>query len=115
MQKRRVEITPAFEDAYLTLSPQLQERVVAALSNFSEMTADNALRPELKNGFDNVWSIRISKGYRAFYRKLRDKDGAIFYMFHVGPHDDYKLLKRLAVKVEFKKMAEKKYENNIIR
>lgn len=115
MPKRRVEITPAFEDAYLALSPQLQDRVVAALSSFSEMTADNSLRPELKNGFDNVWSIRVSKGYRAFYKKLRDKEGAIFYMFHVGPHDDYKSLKRLTVKLEFKKMVDKHYDSDILR
>lgn len=99
MQTRRVEILPSFQQAYDTLEPDLQQRVQEALVHFSERSADNALRPELKNGFDNVWSIRIGSRYRAFYKKLRDADGAIFCMFHVGHHDDYRQLKKLASRV----------------
>jgi len=99
MQPRRVEILPSFEEAYQSLPPDIQERVQDALAHFSDRSADNSLRPELKNGFDNVWSIRISKGYRAFYKKLRDSEGAIYGMFHVGHHDDYRALKKLSSKV----------------
>lgn len=99
MTPRRVEILPSFEEAFVGLSPDIQRRVEDVLIQFSERTADNALRPELKNGFDNVWSIRVTKGYRAFYRKLRDREGAVFCMFHVGHHDDYRVLKRLAARV----------------
>lgn len=81
------------------LAPDLGLRVAEALVHFTERSADNALRPELKNGFDNVWSIRISKGYRAFYKKVRDSEGAIYLMFHVGHHDDYRALKKLASRV----------------
>ncbi len=99
MQARRVEILPSFEAAYDALAPDIQERTRDALVHFAERSADNSLRPELKNGFDNVWSIRITKGYRAFYKKLRDSEGAIFCMFHVGHHDDYRALKKLAARV----------------
>lgn len=99
MQPRRIEILPSFETAYDALAPDLQQRVQDVLVQFSERTADNALRPELKNGFDNVWSIRVTSRYRAFYKKLRDSEGAIFCMFHVGHHDDYRVLKKLASRV----------------
>ena len=99
MQPRRIEILPSFEAAYDALPPDLQQRVQEVLVQFSERTADNALRPELKNGFDNVWSIRVTSRYRAFYKKLRDSEGAIFCMFHVGHHDDYRVLKKLATRV----------------
>jgi len=99
MVPRRVELLPSFEVAFESLAPDIQARVVDVLGQFSERTSDNALRPELKNGFENVWSIRVSKGYRAFYKKLRDADGAIFCMFHVGHHDDYRVLKRLAARI----------------
>ena len=99
MQARRIEILPSFLQAYDTLAPDLQQRVEEALVQFSERSADNALRPELKNGFENVWSIRVGSRYRAFYKKLRDSEGAIFCMFHVGHHDDYRQLKKLAGRV----------------
>ncbi|MFA7279368.1 MAG: hypothetical protein WC100_04685 [Sterolibacterium sp.] len=99
MESRRIEILPSFQQAYDTLAPDLQQRVEEALVHFSERSADNALRPELKNGFENVWSIRIGSRYRAFYKKLRDSDGAIFCMFHIGHHDDYRQLKKLSSRV----------------
>jgi len=99
MQARRLEILPSFEAAVEDLAPDVRLRVAEALMHFTDHSADNSLRPELKNGFDNVWSIRITKGYRAFYKKLRDSEGAIYLMFHVGHHDDYRALKKLASRV----------------
>jgi mRNA-degrading endonuclease RelE of RelBE toxin-antitoxin system len=113
MNHRRVEILPSFEDAYLSLSYDLQQKIQETLVQFSEKTADNSLRPELKNGLQNVWSIRIKKGYRAFYKKLRDKDGAIFCFFHVGHHDDYRLLKRLSVRVLTTNITENSKESSL--
>ena len=52
------------------------------------------MRPEQKNGFDNVWSFRVGRGYRVFYSKERDSEGAIFRLFHVGHHDDYRVIKK---------------------
>jgi mRNA-degrading endonuclease RelE of RelBE toxin-antitoxin system len=99
MQPRRVEILPSFTSAYDELAPEIQQRVRETLAHFSERTADNSLRPEMKNGLDNVWGVRVTKGYRAFYKKLRDKEGAIYCMFHVGHHDDYRVLKNLSSRV----------------
>jgi|GEM_PF-3431781 len=99
MQPRRLEILPSFEHSYEELPQDVQKRTQDVLVLFSERTADNALRPELKNGFDNVWSIRVTKGYRAFYKKLRDSEGAIYCLFHVGHHDDYRILNKLASRV----------------
>lgn len=99
LQPRSLEILPSFEEALGALPTDIQLRTREALVHFSERSAENALRPELKHGFDNVWSIRISKGYRAFYKKIRDSEGAIFCMFHVGDHDDYRALKRLSSRI----------------
>lgn len=99
MQPRRVEILPSFEAAYDALPPDLQERVRETLVQFADRSADNALRPEMKNGLENVWGYRITNRYRAFYKKLRDSEGAIYCMFHVGHHDDYRVLKTLANRV----------------
>lgn len=99
MQPRRLEILPSFEQSYVALPKEVQDRTLDVLAQFSERTADNALRPELKNGFDNVWSIRITRGYRAFYKKMRDSEGAIFCMFHIGHHDDYRILNKLASRI----------------
>lgn len=99
MQPRRVELMPSFDEAFDDMPGDIQQKTVEALEHFADRSADNALRPELKNGFDNVWSIRVSKGYRAFYKKLRDSEGAIFCMFHVGHHDDYRILNSLASRV----------------
>lgn len=99
MQPRRIEILPSFEQSYGELPQDVQKRTQDVLALFSERTADNALRPELKNGFDNVWSLRVTKGYRAFYKKLRDSEGAIYCLFHVGHHDDYRILNKLASRV----------------
>lgn len=112
MTPRRVELLPSFEVAFESLSPEIQARVADVLAQFSERTADNALRPELKNGFDNVWSIRVTKGYRAFYKKLRDAEGAIFCMFHVGHHDDYRVLKRLAARISLSAVGGQDGRNN---
>lgn len=90
---------PSFEEAYKGLPADIQQRVADALVHFSERSAENSLRPEQKHGFDNVWSIRITKGYRAFYQKIRDPDGAIFCMFHVGHHDDYRALKKIISRI----------------
>lgn len=99
MQPRKLEVLPSFEQSYGELPLDVQKRTQDALALFTERTADNALRPELKHGFDNVWSIRITKGYRAFYKKLRDSEGAIYCLFHVGHHDDYRILNKLASRV----------------
>lgn len=99
MQPRRLEILPSFEQSYSELPLDIQKRTQDVLALFTERTADNALRPELKNGFDNVWSIRVTKGHRAFYKKLRDSEGAIYCLFHVGHHDDYRILNKLASRV----------------
>ena len=57
MSHRRLELLPSFEHAYVGLSIDIQKRVEEALVQFSEREADNSLRPELKNGFNIVWSI----------------------------------------------------------
>lgn len=93
MQQRRVEILPSFTAALRELAPDIQRRTEDVVVHFVERTAENALRPELKNGFDGVWTFRITNRYRAFYLKDRDPEGAIFRLFHVGHHDDYRVIK----------------------
>lgn len=90
---------PSFAAACESLDPKIQEQVVKALAYFSDHTADNSLRIQMKHGLENVWGFRVTKGYRVFYKKLRDKDGAVYCLFHVGHHDDYRALKTLSSRV----------------
>lgn len=114
MQSRRIELLPSFSEAYETLPQDVQLKAQEALAHFSDRTADNALRPELKNGFDNVWSIRITKGYRAFYKKVRDSEGAIYCIFHIGHHDDYRVLKRLSTRISITITPSKRPQEKLV-
>ena len=94
MTPRRIELLPSFQEAYASLPVRMKERVEAAIAHFVERDAENSLRPELKHGFEGIWSFRINQGYRVFYAKERDEEGTVFRLFHVGHHDDYRSLKR---------------------
>lgn len=85
---------PSFLEALEELPADLQEKVTNAVAHFVDRTAENSLRPEQKNGFDNVWSFRVGGRYRVFYSKERDSEGAIFRLFHIGHHDDYRIIKK---------------------
>lgn len=94
MNNRRIKILDDFMLCLRDLPDDIVQGTKVALKQYIERSAENSLRPEYKNGLD-VWAIRITKGYRAFFMRHKDDNGRIDVFFHVGPHDDYRSVKRL--------------------
>ena len=78
--------TPNFWEAYAALSPEMKEQARKAYRLWKE----NPLHPSLhfKKVGKNLWSARITEGYRA----LALKKGDDYYWFWIGSHDDYDAL-----------------------
>ena len=78
--------TAEFWKAYAELSPEIQEQAQKAYRLWQE----NLLHPSLhfKKVGNNLWSARISGGYRA----LALKKGDDYYWIWIGDHDKYESL-----------------------
>jgi hypothetical protein len=78
--------TPNFWEAYAALSPEIKEQARKAYQLWKE----NPLHPSLhfKKVGKNLWSARITEGYRA----LALKKGDDYYWFWIGSHHDYDAL-----------------------
>jgi len=94
MRPRRVKTAPGFDGALRRLSPELRDQTIEAVRHFIARTAENALRPERKQGLQDVWAFRVTRGVRVFYVQRRDANGTYSELFHVGPHDDYRTISR---------------------
>lgn len=94
MKPRRVSFTEQFNRAFQELAPELQLQVRAAVQNFRSRTAENSLRPERKSGLRGIWAFRVTGGVRVFYTQEKDEQGTYSLLFHVGPHDDYRVVER---------------------
>ncbi|MFN5514778.1 MAG: type II toxin-antitoxin system RelE family toxin [Cyanobacteriota bacterium] len=75
--------TPDFWRTYRALSSDIQERAQRAY----QLWQSNPSHPSLhfKKVGKNLWSIRVTSGYRA----LALKKGDDYYWFWIGSHDDY--------------------------
>jgi hypothetical protein len=78
--------TADFWEAYAKLSPEMQEQAQKAYQLWQE----NSLHPSLhfKKVGKNLWSVRISGGYRA----LALKKGDDYYWIWIGNHKEYENL-----------------------
>lgn len=78
--------TPNFWEAYAALSPEMKEQTRKAYRLWKE----NPLHPSLhfKKVGKNLWSARITEGYRA----LALKKGDDYYWFWLGSHNNYEAL-----------------------
>ncbi len=75
--------TADFWKAYAKLSPDIKEQARKAYKLWKE----NSLHPSLhfKKVSKNLWSARVSGGYRA----LALKKGDDYYWIWIGDHDEY--------------------------
>ncbi|MEH2032911.1 MAG: hypothetical protein V7K67_25340 [Nostoc sp.] len=75
--------TADFWKAYAELSPEMQEQARKAYQLWQE----NSLHPSLhfKKVGKNLWSARVSGGYRT----LALKKGDDYYWIWIGDHDEY--------------------------
>jgi mRNA-degrading endonuclease RelE of RelBE toxin-antitoxin system len=94
MHPRRVRFTAAFHRAYRKLSDEERRAVDVAVKAFIDRSRENALRPERKAGLRGMWAFRVDLGLRVFYTQERDAEGRISELFHVGRHDDYRIIAR---------------------
>ncbi|NER46155.1 MAG: hypothetical protein F6J92_05585 [Symploca sp. SIO1A3] len=78
--------TADFWKTYAQLTPEVKEQAQKAY----QLWRDNPLYPSLhfKKVGKNLWSVRVSGGYRA----LALKKGDDYYWFWIGPHDQYDAL-----------------------
>lgn len=78
--------TPDFWEAYAQLPDKIKEQARKAYQLWQE----NQFHPSLhfKKVGKNLWSARISSGYRA----LALKKGDDYYWFWIGSHDKYDTL-----------------------
>ncbi len=89
MQARRIKIEKSFVSSLKKVPQQVRQKVDDCLKHFIDRDAEHSLRPEPKSGFKNVWTIRLTRGYRAFYSQETDEQGTYSSFFFVGDHDSY--------------------------
>ena|SRR5271155_3097300 len=94
MKPRRVKTAPGFEKALRDLTPNLRVETIEAVRRFITRTAERSLQPERKAGLQGIWAFRVSSGVRVFYVQKKDAQGTFSELFHVGPHDDYRIVTR---------------------
>jgi hypothetical protein len=81
----RSHTTPDFWDAYDKLPQNLKRSARKAFSLWKDDHFHPSLRFKCVNSVENIWSVRISHGYRALC--VVDDETAVW--FWIGNHDDY--------------------------
>ena len=79
------ETTRSFWEEYSKLPAALKASARKAYSLWAENPYHPSLHFKCINSKDNIWAVRISKGYRA----IGVMDGDTVVWFWVGNHDDY--------------------------
>ncbi len=78
--------TPDFWQGYAQLTPEMKAQAQKAYRLWQENPSHPSVH--FKKVDDNLWSARISGGYRA----LALKKGEDYYWFWIGTHDKYEAL-----------------------
>ncbi|MBD1833416.1 hypothetical protein H6F61_12175 [Cyanobacteria bacterium FACHB-472] len=78
--------TPEFWKAYAALSLEMKQQAQKAYKLWQENPSHPSLH--FKKVGKNLWSARITDGYRA----LALKKGDDYYWFWIGSHQDYEAL-----------------------
>lgn len=92
---RRITLANSFGAALRDFPLDQQNSIKEAVKKFRDRTAEHALRVERKEGI-GCWAFRVPaiSGVRVFFVQERDDEGRKSRLFHVGPHDDYRIVKR---------------------
>lgn len=75
--------TPRFWELYRKLPPRIQTLADKKFKLLKENPSYHSLRLEKLEGYDNYWSVRVTKGYRAVASKEKES----FVWFFIGEHD----------------------------
>ncbi len=76
---------PSFWEAYTSLDEIIRSRVKKAFRLWAQNPFHPSLRFKCINREENIWSVRITRGYRA----LGILEGNTVTWFWIGHHDDY--------------------------
>jgi mRNA-degrading endonuclease RelE of RelBE toxin-antitoxin system len=81
----RSSVLPSFWKEYRKLDPSLRLQVSKAY----RLWFDNPFHPSLRfkciNRAENIWAVRVTRGYRA----VGVVDGNVATWFWIGSHDEY--------------------------
>ena len=88
----RSKTTERFRKCFDNLPSQVQRQARAAYQRFKENPQHSSLRFKSVHSSQPIYSVRVSRQYRA----LSVKDGDALIWFWIGDHEDYdELLKQL--------------------
>jgi mRNA-degrading endonuclease RelE of RelBE toxin-antitoxin system len=76
---------PSFWDAYRKLDPSVRVRIKKAYELWLNDPFHPSLRFKCINQPENIWAVRVSRGYRV----VGVLDGDTVTWFWAGSHDDY--------------------------
>lgn len=79
------EVLPEFWTEYRKLPQPIRQRARKAYRLWASNSAHPSLRFKCINQSEDLWSVRITKGYRAIAFKTDD----VYTWFWIGNHDDY--------------------------
>lgn len=77
---------PSFWDAYHALDEAVKQQARKAYRRWAENPFHPSLQFKCINHEENIWSVRITRNYRA----LGILDSGTVTWFWIGKHDDYK-------------------------
>jgi hypothetical protein len=78
--------TPDFWNSYAAIPPEIKEQTRKTYRSWIENPSYPSLH--FKKVGKNLWSVRITRNYRA----LALKKGKDFYWIWIGTHDQYEIL-----------------------
>jgi mRNA-degrading endonuclease RelE of RelBE toxin-antitoxin system len=76
---------PSFWAAYRSLDPTIRKRARKAYHLWAENPFHPSLRFKCINRGEDIWAVRITRGYRA----IGVFEGDTVTWFWIGDHDDY--------------------------
>lgn len=79
------EVLPSFWTEYYKIGSELRQQIRKAYQLWSENPFHPSLHFKCINNQEDIWSVRVTRGYRA----LGFKDADTITWFWIGSHDDY--------------------------
>ena len=87
---QRYLVSDRYLHALGRLEGTVQQRVFEALEKFEREPGLPGLNLEKLKGHENLWSIRVTRGFRILLSKTNAAEGPQWILADVGPHDVYR-------------------------